>query len=226
MAVQRVVRAHYSAFQRCYDAGLARTPKLKGRVNVRFAIGRRGNVTDVEDAGSELPDATVVQCVETEFRGLEFPAPVGGIVTVVSPIMLEPPAASATAAAASTAPATTTPDVTTSPAPSDGAASGRLPPELIQSVVREHYGVFRRCYEAALAHNPVLKGRVSARFVIDRDGKVTNVGDAGSDLPDPPRLGTSHRASRPGSSRKIELDVRDDRNDCLCNATDLLGRNR
>jgi pSer/pThr/pTyr-binding forkhead associated (FHA) protein len=62
--------------------------------------------------------------------------------------------------------------------------SGRLPPEVIQRIVRQNYGRFRMCYEQGLARNPNLEGRVSARFVIGRDGAVSNASNGGSDLPD------------------------------------------
>jgi hypothetical protein len=62
--------------------------------------------------------------------------------------------------------------------------SGRLPPEVIQRIVRQNYGRFRMCYEQGLARNPNLEGRVSVRFVIGRDGSVSNVANGGSDLPD------------------------------------------
>jgi hypothetical protein len=61
--------------------------------------------------------------------------------------------------------------------------SGRLPPEVIQRVVRQNYGRFRACYEVGLRSNPNLEGRVTARFVIGSDGSVSNV-SAGGDLPD------------------------------------------
>ena len=61
---------------------------------------------------------------------------------------------------------------------------GRLPPEHIQEVVRSNFYLFRECYQAGLARNPDLKGRVSARFVIAADGTVSNVADGGSDMPD------------------------------------------
>ena len=50
--------------------------------------------------------------------------------------------------------------------------------------VRQNCGRFRMCYEQGLGRNPNLQGRVSARFVIGRDGSVSNVGNGGSDLPD------------------------------------------
>jgi hypothetical protein len=62
--------------------------------------------------------------------------------------------------------------------------SGRLPPEVIQRVVRQNFGRFRQCYENGLRANPNLEGRVAVRFVIGRDGAVSNAGNGGSDLPD------------------------------------------
>jgi hypothetical protein len=62
--------------------------------------------------------------------------------------------------------------------------SGRLPPEVIQRIVRQNYGRFRMCYEQGLAKNPNLEGRVTVRFVIGRDGSVSNVSNGGSDIPD------------------------------------------
>ena len=59
-----------------------------------------------------------------------------------------------------------------------------IPPEVIQRVVRQNFGRFRLCYQQGLGRNPNLEGRVSARFVIDRSGAVTNVSNGGSDLPD------------------------------------------
>jgi len=66
----------------------------------------------------------------------------------------------------------------------DTVVSGRLPPELIQRVVRQNYGRFRGCYENGLRTNPNLTGRVTARFIIGRDGAVSNAANGGSDLPD------------------------------------------
>lgn len=63
-------------------------------------------------------------------------------------------------------------------------ASGRIPPEVIQRIVRQSSGRFRGCYETALRGNPNLAGRVSVRFVIGRDGAVSNAANGGSDLPD------------------------------------------
>jgi hypothetical protein len=69
-------------------------------------------------------------------------------------------------------------------APGDRAVNGRIAPEIIQRVVRQHFGPFRKCYEAGLGRNPNLAGRVNVSFVIDRTGAVAEAHDQGSTLPD------------------------------------------
>ena len=64
------------------------------------------------------------------------------------------------------------------------AVNGRLPPEIIQRVVRQNFGRFRLCYENGLRANPTLEGRVTIKFVIGTKGNVTAASDGGSDLPD------------------------------------------
>jgi hypothetical protein len=77
-----------------------------------------------------------------------------------------------------------TPAASHEPPPS-GSGEGRLPPEVIQKIVRSHYTVFRRCFEAGLGRDAHLQGRVSIRFVINVRGDVENAEDSESDLPDP-----------------------------------------
>ncbi len=62
--------------------------------------------------------------------------------------------------------------------------NGRIPAEVVQRIVRQNFGRFRLCYEAGLRSNPGLQGRVVTKFVIDRNGGVSNASDGGSDLPD------------------------------------------
>jgi hypothetical protein len=61
---------------------------------------------------------------------------------------------------------------------------GGIPADVIQRIVRQSFGRFRGCYEDGLRTNPMLEGRVTARFVISRDGSVGAVQSGGSDLPD------------------------------------------
>lgn len=88
--VQRIVRQNYGRFRLCYEQGLARDPKLEGRVVARFVIDRDGAVARVTNGGSNLADAGVVSCVLAAFRPMTFPKPEGGVVNVVYPLMLSP----------------------------------------------------------------------------------------------------------------------------------------
>lgn len=85
--IQRVVRANFSEFRRCYEGGLKKNPNLSGRVNVRFVIAKDGSVSNVGEKDSDLPDEAVKACIIRAFSSLKFPEPEGGIVTVVYPIM-------------------------------------------------------------------------------------------------------------------------------------------
>jgi hypothetical protein len=62
--------------------------------------------------------------------------------------------------------------------------SGRLPAAVIQSIVRTNYGAFQKCYESALARDPQMEGRVTVRFVINAEGRVTLPQIAENSLPD------------------------------------------
>jgi len=64
------------------------------------------------------------------------------------------------------------------------AVNGRLPPEVVQRIVRYNMAGFRRCYEKGLQKNPQLEGKVTVRFVIGSDGSVTSASDGGSTMPD------------------------------------------
>ena len=56
-----------------------------------------------------------------------------------------------------------------------------IEPAMIRSIVRGNFGALRRCYEAELAKDPTLAGRIVTRLQIGVDGKVKSVSDAGSD---------------------------------------------
>lgn len=89
-AVQRVIRANAGRYRACYENGLALDPGLAGRVTVKFVIDRSGSVSVAQDGGSDLQGTKgqgVVSCVVRAFAGLSFPAPEGGIVTVVYPLV-------------------------------------------------------------------------------------------------------------------------------------------
>jgi hypothetical protein len=67
--------------------------------------------------------------------------------------------------------------------------AGRLPPPLVQSIVRARYPLFQKCYGAGLGRDPQLEGRIQVRFVIVRDGSVSHVATDSSTLLDSEVLG-------------------------------------
>jgi hypothetical protein len=85
--IQRIVRQHTAEMKLCYQNALRTHPSLHGRVVTKFVIDRTGSVTVLADAGSDLGDAATVACVQRVFSRLTFPAPDGGMVTVVYPIV-------------------------------------------------------------------------------------------------------------------------------------------
>jgi len=64
------------------------------------------------------------------------------------------------------------------------AVRGKLPPEVVQRVVRQELGRFRMCYEHALSAKPRLAGVVRIAFAIDAAGAVAQASDNGSTLAD------------------------------------------
>jgi len=89
-AIQRIVRQNMGRFRFCYERGLERRPDLAGHVVTRFLVGRDGAVVLAADGGSDLPDPGVVGCVVRAFQTLSFPAPEGGMVTVIYPLAMTP----------------------------------------------------------------------------------------------------------------------------------------
>jgi hypothetical protein len=89
-AIQRVVRSNMGRFRDCYESHLRIQPSLQGRVTTKFAIARDGSVPFAVDAGSDVPDASLVACIGRAFESLSFPPPTGGVVTVVYPLVLAP----------------------------------------------------------------------------------------------------------------------------------------
>jgi hypothetical protein len=71
-----------------------------------------------------------------------------------------------------------------SPPTRDANHPGRIPPEIIQSVVRGNFGSFRSCYEKALKTNPKLEGIARIQFTITLNGSVQDAAGDGSTLPD------------------------------------------
>jgi hypothetical protein len=145
-------------------------------------VARRELISGGSATNTTLPDCRVFECVAKELATIKVDAWSHGTVpsmtldfflTPDSPPRLalptDPPFAS---------------DKATSCGGMTGLISGRLEPAVIQRIVRQNYGEFRKCYEEGLGRNPKLQGKVSIRFVIERDGSVSRPLISETTLPD------------------------------------------
>ena len=88
--VQRIVRQNFGRHRLCYSDALRTNPALRGHVTTRFTIAKDGSVSDVSDAGSNLPN-DVGACVRRVFMNLSFPEPRNGAVSVTYPLTFDGP---------------------------------------------------------------------------------------------------------------------------------------
>ena len=58
---------------------------------MRLTIDASGSIASAEDAGSDLPDASVTNCVFGTLGNVVFPQPEGGSATATVPIVFSPP---------------------------------------------------------------------------------------------------------------------------------------
>jgi hypothetical protein len=63
--------------------------------------------------------------------------------------------------------------------------AGQLPISAMQRVVRTGWGEMKKCYEAGLRRDRRLAGAVRVRFVVARDGTVSEARDLDLGAPDP-----------------------------------------
>lgn len=89
--IMRPVRQRIACMRQCFEAGLARDPKLSGRVVFQFVVEGDGWVRNVKVRESELHAPDVEECMRQEFVGLEYQAPDGNQrISVVYPIVFQP----------------------------------------------------------------------------------------------------------------------------------------
>jgi hypothetical protein len=84
--IREVVSTTFTDLKQCYGQALMRDHAANGNVTFEFVIGQGGKVARAQVREATLPDCAAIQCMLAEFRGLEFPAPVGRSVRVVYPI--------------------------------------------------------------------------------------------------------------------------------------------
>src|SRR5687768_8434018 len=71
--IDSVVHEHTDAIQACYQEGLDRRPKLKGKIVVLFKVEKDGSVSEAHAKTKTLVDEKVETCVLDLFRTMRFP---------------------------------------------------------------------------------------------------------------------------------------------------------
>ena len=84
------VKTHLRAISSCYERELKRDRSLHGRLEVRFTVGTRGQVTDADAGDDELHDSNVTDCVLRQVRRWVLPAHPSEEVEVSYPFVFSP----------------------------------------------------------------------------------------------------------------------------------------
>jgi hypothetical protein len=90
-ALERALAVANSKLEECRTQGLARTPRLSGRVLLKIRVAADGHVEAIEDRGSTIVDKTLVGCFSDALRGLRLPADASAYEIVKSYTVLPPP---------------------------------------------------------------------------------------------------------------------------------------
>jgi hypothetical protein len=86
--IENVAEHGFRLYAFCMREGLNRDISLSGRVLLRFTIDPAGQVQGVRDAGSDLADVEVIDCVAEAFYAMRFPEPEGGSVHLKYSLLL------------------------------------------------------------------------------------------------------------------------------------------
>lgn len=82
--IRQVIKRNIGQIRYCYESELTRSPKLGGKVSIKFVISASGAVAQSSVADSSMGNATVETCVAGRVRTWVFPKPKGGGVVIVT----------------------------------------------------------------------------------------------------------------------------------------------
>lgn len=88
--IQKVVREHFDAFRSCYEAALAKNPKISGKVSIELDVAPDGTAYDGRLAGASVPDPVFQDCLVQEVAKMRFLPPLNGHTNVVYPLDFSP----------------------------------------------------------------------------------------------------------------------------------------
>lgn len=88
--IESYIRRRLDRIRLCYERQLNFSPKLSGKILVRFAIGKTGQVMSSSIAEDTMKNENVRSCILSEVKSWSFPPPEGGtLVNVDYPFVFE-----------------------------------------------------------------------------------------------------------------------------------------
>jgi hypothetical protein len=87
--VMAVINRAMGRITRCYEAALNRSAAVSGRIVFEWTIQPTGATAGVRQASSTIADPTLSNCIAGVIRGLRFPRPQGGPVSISFPFMFQ-----------------------------------------------------------------------------------------------------------------------------------------
>ncbi|MGA1825815.1 MAG: AgmX/PglI C-terminal domain-containing protein [bacterium] len=88
--ILKVVSSYKSSIAYCYQRELKDNPDLKGRITVKFSIGKADQVLNAEIYSSEINNANLEACLIDMILRWRFPAGAEAVTTVIYPFIFFP----------------------------------------------------------------------------------------------------------------------------------------
>jgi len=88
--IQKVVRQNFGRLKLCYTTSLRNNPSSGGRVEPEFVIDMDGTIATIRMQSTTVADPDMNECILRGMSSIRFPAPEGGYVTVVYPLIFSP----------------------------------------------------------------------------------------------------------------------------------------
>ena len=154
--VQTALARQQSALDACYVASLGRKAGTRGTVTTRLKFGKYGEAKKVKVEDDTTGDPDLSACIAGVLERLQ--PGVGGTARIVTSV-----------------------DESngwgvggTGVMGGDPLILGALDKSLIDAVIKRYMNQIRYCYQRELSKNPSLAGKITVKFVIQKDGTVSS----------------------------------------------------
>jgi hypothetical protein len=168
--VREVVAEHIGDARDCFRRELARRPDLRSVSVLRWEVQRDGSTSippvnrELAEVESRFEDPALRACLDARIATWSFPRHDGQPIAVKVIIGFGQFRATPGSPSGERPPAATN---------EGGIEMSSIDKETIRALVQAHASEIRSCYEARLASNPTLQGKVVIRWVIEADGSVS-----------------------------------------------------